>query len=82
MDIDSLKQMFDMHIKECDQRDERNSNAIVEMKDLVKGVWDSQDKMQESITKLYIRGAMILGGLIVLGRIMDWIAPLILGHKP
>ena len=81
MDMDSLKQMFDMHIKECDNRDERNVKTFEKMENLVKGVWDAQDKMQESIGRLYVRGSMIIGGLIVVSRALDWAAPMLLGHK-
>jgi len=72
MDMDSLKQMFDMHIKECDARDTRNVKSIDEFKGMVKGIWDSQDEMRESITKLQIRIAQGLTALILFGKAVDY----------
>lgn len=72
MDFDSLKQMFDMHIKECDSRDERNSLAITEIKGMFKGIWDAQDDMREKVTNIQVRMALALGGLIVVGKALDY----------
>ena len=78
MDADSLQAMFEMHIKECDGRDARNTAAINKMEGMFKGIWDAQDKMSDEhknvtnslradITTLQIRAALALGGLIVVG---------------
>lgn len=73
IDNEALKQMFNMHIKECDGRDERNSKAIDEIKGMFKGIWDAQDEMRRTVTNMQIRAALFLGGLIVLGKAFDYI---------
>jgi len=91
MDIDALKQLFDMHIKECDQRDVRNTKSFDSITGMVKGIWDAMDKnrdtdksdkdaMKKDITNLQIRLALGLGGLIMVSKAVDW-ALTYFGHK-
>jgi len=72
MDTDSLKEMFEMHIKECDGRDVRNSAAVTEIKSMFKGIWDAQDDMRKMVTNMQIRASIALGGLIVGGKVLDY----------
>lgn len=72
MDFDTLKQMFDMHIKECDGRDAKNVKTFDEIKGMFKGIWDAQDSMSQKVTNLQIRLAWMLGGLIAAGKVLDY----------
>lgn len=72
MDFEALKQMFEMHIKECDGRDLRNAKSFDEIKGMFKGIWDAQDKMGDKVANLQIRAAIALGGLIVVGKALDY----------
>lgn len=72
MDMDSLKQMFEMHIKECDKRDERNIKTNDRIETLFKGIWDAHDEMKQTVTNLQMRIAMGIGALIVIGKGIDY----------
>lgn len=80
MDFDILKSMFDMHIKECDQRDLRNAKSYEETKQMVKGLWDTMDATREKVVTLQVRIAYGLGALIVLSKIVEY-GVSFLGHK-
>lgn len=91
VDFDSLKQLFDMHIKECDARDVRNAKSFESMTSMVKGIWDTMDNnkeadskeraaMKNDITNINLRIAYALGGLVVILWLLDH-AVTFLGHK-
>ncbi len=71
MDIESLRDMFNMHIKECDDRDQRNAEAVKDIKSMFKGIWDAQDKMRDGIVALQIKIATFLGGFMVVIKIIE-----------
>ncbi len=88
MDQELLTKLFDMHIKECDGRDQRNTKSIEEIKGMFKGIWDAQDQMRDDntrennemrrdITNLQVRFALALGGLIVIGKLIDYLLPMV-----
>jgi hypothetical protein len=79
MDMDSLQKIIEMHIKECDNRDERNVKSIDKIETMFKGIWDAHDEMRKVVTNLQIRAGLALGGLIVIGKFVDYY--LALGHK-
>lgn len=72
MDMDSLNTIISMHIKECDSRDARTAEAFKEIKIMFKGLWDAHDEMRKIVTNLQIKAALVLGGLMVLGKILDY----------
>lgn len=72
MDFDSLKNMFEMHIKECDGRDARNSKSFDEIKSMFKGIWDAQDKTSEKLTNLQIKFGVGIVTLILIGKALDY----------
>lgn len=72
METESLHQIIEMHIKECDGRDARNASNFSEIKGMFKGIWDAQDKMQDAVAKLQVRGGLALGGIIVIGKLLDY----------
>ena len=43
MEMETLKSMFEMHIRECDGRDARNEKARDEVRNMFKGIWDTLD---------------------------------------
>lgn len=84
MDMDTLKQMFDMHIRECEGRDTRATANFTEIKNMFKGIWDTMDKnrdddktekavLADRMRNLEVRGALFFGGLIALSKAFDWI---------
>lgn len=72
MEIETLNAIISAHIRECDGRDVRNADAIKEVKEMFKGIWDAQNKMRKDVTALYIKGAMGLGGIMVIGKLLDY----------
>lgn len=72
MDSDALFKMFEMHIKECDGRDNRNVSATNEIKNMIKGLWDAHDDMRRTVTSLQIKLAVGIGMFVAAGKILDY----------
>lgn len=72
-ELETLDTMMKMHIKECDSRDERNTEAMREIKEMFKGIWNAHDEMRNIVTSLQIKAAVAVCVMIGIGKVLDYV---------